>query len=149
MNEDTGEKLANPTVALAGGLAVILILVLGTLWTVSTASRDTQEAARSVSLLYLDELAGRREQVVANNLKDDIERVRVAVMMIGEDDLSSEEALGAYQARMKQLYGLENLPSSTPKGRYTPHPMAVRRDCLKNTASIRKRYRSPRYMRAT
>jgi hypothetical protein len=33
-----------------------------------TAGRDTEQAVRSVSLLYPDELADRREQVVENNL---------------------------------------------------------------------------------
>ena len=103
----SGKKLASTTVAVVGGILVILILVLGTIWMGRSASRDTEEAVRSVSLLYLDELAGRRGQVVASNLSDNIEKVRIAVGMMSPEDLSSEEALRNYQQRMKLLYGLE------------------------------------------
>lgn len=57
-------------VAVMGSIVVALILILGTIWTGRSASRDTQQAVRNVSLLYLDELAGRREQVVASTLSD-------------------------------------------------------------------------------
>ncbi len=46
-----------------------LILVLGTIWLGISTRRDTQSAVQIVSNLYLDELAGRREQVVENNLE--------------------------------------------------------------------------------
>ena len=48
-------------------IAAVLIgvfLILGTVWMGRSARKDTDRAVRSVSLLYLDELAGRREQVV-------------------------------------------------------------------------------------
>ncbi|MBQ7424664.1 MAG: hypothetical protein IJV21_00165, partial [Lachnospiraceae bacterium] len=54
------------TVAIAGGFVVALILVLGTIWSGEMARSDTQQAVRNVSLLYLEELASRREQVVAS-----------------------------------------------------------------------------------
>ena len=102
---DTKKRFMNPTAAVIGGIVVILILVLGTIWTGRSASRDTEEAVRNVSLLYLDELAGRREQVVASNLQDNIEKIRVAVGMMEPDDLNGEESLRAYQSRIRQLYG--------------------------------------------
>jgi len=40
------------------------------MWMGAHARQDTEEAVRSVSLLYLDELAGRREQVVEDNLQE-------------------------------------------------------------------------------
>ena len=93
--------------AIAGILAVAAILVLGTIWMGRSASRDTERAVRSVSLLYLDELAGRREQVVASNLQESISNMQVAIGLMTDDDLSDMEHLQAYQARMKQLYKLE------------------------------------------
>ena len=57
-------------IAVIGGALVTLLLVLRTIWMGRSAGRDTETAVRSVSLLYLDELAGRREQVVAENLQD-------------------------------------------------------------------------------
>lgn len=49
-------------------LIIAVIMVLGTIWSGQSAKKDTEQAARTVSILYLDELAGRREQVVENNL---------------------------------------------------------------------------------
>ena len=55
-----------------GAAAIGAILLLCTIWMGRMAQKDTESAVRSVSLLYLDELAGRREQVVADNLRDRI-----------------------------------------------------------------------------
>ena len=93
--------------AIVGSLLVAIILIVGTLLTGKSASRDAEKAVRSVSLLYLGELSGRREQVVAATLDDYISDVDVAVGLLTKNDLASIENLQAYQARMKQLYGLE------------------------------------------
>ena len=95
------------TVAVIGGIAVVLILIFGTFWTGKKASRDTEQAVRNVSLFYLDELAGRREQVVSSTLNDYIRDMDVALGLLSPEDLSSTNNLQAYQLRMKQLYGLE------------------------------------------
>ena len=94
-------------IAITGSIVVALILILGTIWTGRSASRDTEQAVRNVSLLYLDELAGRREQVVASTLSDYINDMDVALGLLTKEDLSSIDSLQAYQLRMKQLYGLE------------------------------------------
>ena len=94
-------------IAVIGGIIVAAILVIGTIWMGQSARRDTDDAARSVSLLYLDELAGRRGQVVEETLNDDIGKIRVAVELMTDEDLSDIEHLQAYQARMKKLYDLE------------------------------------------
>ncbi len=88
-------------------LLVAVILIVGTVWTGKSASRDAEKAVRNVSLLYLDELAGRREQVVASVIEDYINDLDVALGLIEKDDLASIENLQAYQAKMKQLYNLE------------------------------------------
>ncbi len=95
------------TIALVGAVVVMLILVLGTMWMGQSAKRDTEEAVRSVSLLYLDELAGRRVQVVENNLQDKIDIIKVAVDLMDEEDLTDVEHLQAYQSRMRKLYTLD------------------------------------------
>ena len=90
-----------------GALIVAVILIVGTFWMGKSVSKDNEDAVRTVSLLYLDELAGRREQVVAGKLSDYINDMDIAMGLMTKDDLSSLEKLQAYQARMKQLYGLE------------------------------------------
>ena len=97
----------NWLVAVAGIIILAVILIGGTVWMGQSAHRDTSEAARSVSLLYLDELAGRREQVVENNLKDNIKVIRVALGLLKEEDLKDLDHLCAYQRQIKQLFNLE------------------------------------------
>ena len=94
-------------IAIIGSILIALILVVSTLWMVQTARRDNEIAVKTVSLLYLDELAGRREQVVNNNLQNRIRDLQTAVGLMTEEDLSDLTHLQAYQARMKQLYVLE------------------------------------------
>ena len=100
----TGKTIA---VAVAGGLIVMLVLVLGTIWMGHNAQKDTESAVRTVSLLYLDELAGRREQVVAENLQDRVSDMQTALELMTEEDLMDEDHRQAYQAKMKALFSLE------------------------------------------
>ncbi|MDO4862825.1 MAG: response regulator [Ruminococcus sp.] len=93
--------------SILGAVLIALILICGTLWTGHSAKRDTESAVRSVSLLYLDELAGRREQVVSQMLSRNVSNIRVAISLMTDEDLSDVEHLMVYQARMKKLYSLE------------------------------------------
>ena len=102
--KQTGKTLH---IAVIGGIVVLAIMILGTVWTGRSARRDTTEAVRSVSLLYLDELAGRREQVVEDNLKDNINVINIAIDLMSEEDLSDLPHMQAYQAQMKSLFALE------------------------------------------
>ena len=95
------------TIAIIGGIVVALILVLGTVWMGQAAKRDAESAARSVSLFYLDELAGRREQVVENNLKDKIDVINVAIGLLTPEDLSDKAHLEEFQKQMKKLFSLD------------------------------------------
>ena len=92
---------------LIGALIVVVILIIGTFWMGTSVNEDNAEAVRTVSILYLDELAGRREQVVASKLSDYINDMNTAMDLMTKDDLSNVEKLQAYQARMKRTYGLE------------------------------------------
>ena len=94
-------------IAVIGALVIAIILIVSTIWMGRSASEDTNKAVRSVSLLYLDELAGRRERVVAANLESNIDGIRIAIELMSDEDLDSVEHLQAYQEKMKQLYGLE------------------------------------------
>ena len=93
-------------VATVASLVLAVILIAGTMWVNSLTRKDTEGAVRSVSLFYLDELAGRREQVVENNLNEKIETINIAISLMTEEDLSDKAHLEAYQQRMKQLYRL-------------------------------------------
>lgn len=93
--------------AIIGAVIVLLMLVGGTFLMGHAARQDTDKAVRTVSMLYLDELAGRREQVVESNLENKIETIEIAVDLMTDEDLSDEEHREAYQRRMKALYHLD------------------------------------------
>ena len=94
-------------VASIGGVLLVIILFLGTIWMGQNAKRETESAVRSVSLLYLDELAGRREQVVSENMREKINEIELALELITGEDLQDSEHLQAYQTMIKNLFHLE------------------------------------------
>ena len=94
-------------IAVVAIAAIAIILVFGTWWMGRSAQQATDDAVRSVSMFFLDELTDRREQVVETNLKTSIENMQTAVSLLTADDLSDIEHLQAFQARMKQLYKLD------------------------------------------
>ena len=113
---NTKKSSGTMRVAVLCGILVAIILIVGTIWTGRAARRDTESAVRSVSLLYLDELAGRREQVVEDNLNDNINVINIAIGLMTDEDLSDLAHLQAYQARMKLLFNLERFAFVDAKG---------------------------------
>ena len=102
------EKIGNViSVAIIGCLIVAIILILGTFQLGKVADDDTQDAVRNVSLLYLSELAGRREQVVSAILDEYVTDMDIALGLLTEEDLASVENLQKYQLHMKQLHTFE------------------------------------------
>ena len=69
-------------IAIGGAAIVALVLILGTVWMGRSAAKGTETAVHSVSLLYLEELAGRREQVVEDSLKSDISVIQTSVSLM-------------------------------------------------------------------
>ena len=88
-------------------IIVAAVLAGGIILLSRSSHKDASEAARSVSLLYMDELAGRREQVVEDNLNSHIDVIDIAVRMLTDEDLSGLEPMRAYQRRVKQFFHLE------------------------------------------
>ena len=94
-------------IAVIGSAILLIVLVGGAVWMGRSARQDTSEAARSVSLLYLNELAGRREQVVEDNLNNNIKVIQIALDLLNEKDLSDLDHMRSYQRNIKQLFSLE------------------------------------------
>jgi signal transduction histidine kinase/CheY-like chemotaxis protein len=117
MNTKSNNTKKTTAVVVIGGLIIILVLVLGTIRMGQRARQDTEDAVQSVSLMYLDELAGRREQVVVNNLEGRIADMRTALELMTDEDLSSEANRQAYQKKMKALFGLEKFAFVDDEGR--------------------------------
>ena len=102
-----GERKGFMKEAVIGCVIVAAILLFGTIITGRNASEDTETAVHTVSMMYLDELASRRAQVVSSALSNYAANMDAAVGLLTSADLASAKNLQAYQARMKQLYGLE------------------------------------------
>jgi len=107
MNRQMMQDKKNINLAVIGVILVALVLVLTAVWTGLSAQRSTENAVGAVSNFYLRELAGRREQVVASNLKNNIQNMRNALDLLDDQDLSDIEHLQSFQARMKKLYNAE------------------------------------------
>ena len=112
----TGRQKGITLASAIGGAILVFILVFGTMWLGNNARKDTESAVRSVSLLYLDELAGRREQVVSANMQEKIKVIHTALGLITEEDLSDGAHLQAYQTRIKQLFNLERFAFVSDSG---------------------------------
>ena len=116
---DTGKGLGKNSMLIAalGILLVMLILVLGSIWIGRSAKADSEEAVTTVSHLYLNELAGRREQVVEANLQQRIDDMNTALELMTGDDLSSVENLQNYQAKMRRYFNLERFAFVNEEGK--------------------------------
>ena len=103
-----GEHNNNRTLYIVIISLVVAVLVIGgSLWMRQSAKRATEDSVRAVSMMYLDELAGRREQVVAMNLQNRIRDMKTAISLLTDADLRDVNHLQKFQARMKKLYDLE------------------------------------------
>ena len=93
--------------ALIGGIITLVILVVGTVISGISATKNAETAAQNVSQFYLTELVSRRGEVVINNLNDRKENLETALSIMSDEDLSSLENFQEYQRRIKTLYTLE------------------------------------------
>lgn len=98
---DSGKFIA------VGIFLVVLILFFGTIWTGQSAGRATEEAVHSVSMFYLEELAGRREEVVARALSGNITNLYTAIGLLEEERPETAEDLQVFQGRIRRLYNLD------------------------------------------
>ena len=64
-------------------------------------------AVQNISSMFMEELAGRREQFVESKLEDYINSLEFAVDLLTTENLSSEKSFQSYQYRLKHVYGLE------------------------------------------
>ena len=104
---ENGKTTRTALITILGCILLAFILIGGTIQTGSSAHKDTADAVRSVSLMYLDELAGRRKQVVEEKLNDNIKVINIAVGLIDSENLSDLDHMRAYQRDMKKLFKLK------------------------------------------
>ena len=99
-----------------------VILLITTIWTSTAARSSTNQAVAQVSEFYLEELAGRRAQVVSEELNKHFNYIDNALAVLDGTDLESQDALRRFLGRVKQLYGVNKFALVDENGIvYTQH----------------------------
>ena len=103
------EKQKKQAVAFAvfGGSVIAAILLVTTIWVLTSARAGTSQAVKRVSEFYLEELAGRRAQVVSEELKTKVAYMENALATLEPGDLENQETLRRYLGKIKKLYGVD------------------------------------------
>ncbi len=93
--------------ALWGGVIIAVVLLLTTFWVSGRARAGTRRAVSRVSEFYLQELAGRRAQVISDELERHFTYIKNAMNMIEDSDLESQESLCRFLGGVKRLCGVD------------------------------------------
>lgn len=105
MNER--QKKQTITSAVVGGVIIAAILLLTTIWVSNSARKSTSQAVSRVSDFYLEELAGRRAQVVAEELRKGFGYIENALYIMDASDLESLDSLHKFFRRVKKLCDID------------------------------------------
>lgn len=82
----------------------------------------TEQAVSRVSEFYMEELAGRRAQVVSEELKNYFTYMENAVGVLEDGDLQSQETLRSFLGKARKLYGVDKFALADENGMvYTDH----------------------------
>ena len=88
----------------------------------NNARVSTNQAVNKVSEFYLEELAGRRAQVVSEELKNNFAYINNALEVLEDSDLQSQETLRTFLGKVKRLYGVDKFALIDENGIvYTEH----------------------------
>ncbi len=126
-NKDISRKQNRQTAKLAlwGGIIITVILLFTAVWAANKARIGTDQAVNRVSEFYLEELAGRRVQVVQEEIKNNFDFIENALDILEPSDLKSQEALRSYLGEMRKLYKVEKFAFVDENGIvYTKHSTA-------------------------
>ncbi|MCI8950554.1 MAG: response regulator [Lachnospiraceae bacterium] len=109
LHKNINKKQTEQTItsAIGGGIIIALILLITTVWVSNSARTSTSMAVNRVSEFYLEELAGRRAQVVTEELKNNIAYMENALKVMEDSDLESQDTLRKFLGKAKKLYGVE------------------------------------------
>lgn len=116
------QKRQTITFAVRGGVFIAAVLLVTTLWVSNGARVGTSQAVNRVSEFYLEELAGRRAQVVSEELKRNVAYMENALSIIEDYNLESQESLRSFLGKVRKLYGVDKFALVDQNGIvYTQH----------------------------
>ena len=116
------QKKETFTYAVVGGIIIAAILLITMGWVSNRARISTNQAVNRVSEFYLEELAGRRAQVVSEELKNHFNYIQNALSILEAADLESQETLRQFLGKVEKLYGVDKFALVDENGIvYTEH----------------------------
>ncbi len=96
------EKAVTITAAI-GSVLIMLTVIANTYWASRQAISSTNQAVSAVSAFYLESMADRRSKTITNLIKNNFESMEVAVSVIDDEKIGSQEDLRDAIGRMKRL----------------------------------------------
>ncbi len=121
-NMDKKQKKQTITYGIVGGSLIAAILLITTIWVSNSARVSTNQAVNKVSEFYLEELAGRRAQVVTEELKNNFAYIKNALEVLEDSNLQTQEELRTFLGEVKRLYGVDKFALVDENGIvYTEH----------------------------
>ena len=107
LNINEQQKRQTIAFSIWGGIAIAAVLVITTLWVAARAGKGTDQAVGRVSEFYMEELAGRRSQVVSGELNNHFRHLENALGVLDESDLKSQESLRSFLGRTRRILGVD------------------------------------------
>ncbi len=101
------QKRRTITFAVWGGVVIAVILLLTSIWAMNSARRGADQAVARVSDFYLEELAGKRAEVLSKELADRFRFMENALAILDASYLESQEALRSFLGKVKKLYDMD------------------------------------------
>ena len=92
--------------AVIGSILVLLVVTAAALWTASGTRTAADHAAFAVSEFYLEELAGRRSEIVTSFLETKAQQMERAVSLLNPKILESQETLRKYIGNVEAIQGM-------------------------------------------
>ncbi len=100
------EKAVTITAAI-GSVLIMLMVIANTYWASKQAISSTNQAVSAVSAFYLESMADRRAKTITNLINNNFESMEVAVSVIDDEKIGSQEDLRDAIGRMKRLLALD------------------------------------------
>jgi len=92
---------------LKGGIIIIVVFIISSLWVYLGSKSNTNRAIDQVSEFYLQELASKRAALVSSELDLNISQMQDAVNLIDGDNLKSQASLRQYLRKVRDLLNVD------------------------------------------
>ena len=101
------EKAVVITAAI-GSVLIMLMVIANTYWASQQAISSTNQAVSAVSAFYLESMADRRAKTITNLINNNFESMEVAVSVIDDEKIASQDDLRDEIGRMKRILALNH-----------------------------------------